>query len=114
EGAPQTKPAERISVAGQAVQESVALFDRREQMHFAGGALTIPVLYDGAKRLKVSPDQRQGLCYQCHAPRQPEAKSVAAENHWGPQAGSGDDLSSMGVQEALSCLSFPNGHNESA
>jgi hypothetical protein len=114
EGSPQTKPAERISVAGQAVQESVALFDRREQMHFAAAGLAIPALYDGAKALKVSPDQRQGICYQCHAPRQPEAKSVAAENHWGPQAGSGDDRTPMGVHEGLSCLSCHNGHNESA
>jgi hypothetical protein len=114
EGSPESKPAERISVAGPAVHESVGWFDRREQMHFAGAALTIPTLYEGDRRLKVSPDQRQALCYQCHAPRQPEALSVAADKHWGPQAGSGDDRTPMGVHEGLSCLSCHNSHNENA
>jgi hypothetical protein len=114
EGSPETKPAKRISVAGAAVHETVGLYDRREQMHFGAAMLTIPALYDGARRLKVSPDQRQALCYQCHAPRQPEAMSVAATNHWGPQAGSGDDRTPMGVHEGLSCLSCHNGHNENA
>ena len=41
--------------------------------------------------VKISPDQRQALCYQCHAPRQPEAATIAATNHYGPQIGSGDD-----------------------
>jgi hypothetical protein len=114
EGSPETKPAGRSSVAGAAVHESVGLFDRREQMHFAAAALTIPALYDGGRPLKISPDQRQALCYQCHAPRQPETTSEAAANHWGPQAGSGDDRTPMGVHEGLSCLSCHNGHNESA
>ena len=114
EGSPESKPAERISVAGPAVHESVGWFDRRERMHFAGAALTIPTLYEGGRQLKVSPDQRQALCYQCHAPRQPEAVSVAADKHWGPQAGSGDDRTPMGVHEGLSCLSCHNGHNENA
>lgn len=114
EGSPETKPAERISVAGAVVHESVGLFDRREQMHFAAAALTIPALYHGARVLKVSPDQRQALCYQCHAPRLPEARSAAAAQGWGPQAGSGDDRTPMGVHEGLSCMSCHNGHNESA
>ncbi len=73
-----------------------------------------PVLYDGSHPLKVSPDPRQGLCYQCHAPRQNDTGSIAALNHWGPQAGSGDDRTPMGVHEGLSCLACHNGHNESA
>jgi hypothetical protein len=114
EGPQETKPAGRISVAGRVVQDSVAFFDRREEMHFAAVTLSIPVLFDGPKVLKVSPDQRQALCYQCHAPRSPEANSVAAGNHWGPQAGSGDDRTPKGVHEGLSCLSCHIGHNESA
>jgi hypothetical protein len=113
-GAPETRPAERISVAGAAVQDSLALYDRREQMHFRAVSLAIPAVYDGARSFKVSPDLRQGLCYQCHAPRQPEAGTQAAANHWGPQAGSGDDRTPMGVHEGLSCLSCHNGHNENA
>jgi hypothetical protein len=114
EGSPQSKPTERLSVAGPVVRDSVALFDRREQMHFAAAKLSIPVLYDGARPLKVSPDPRQAICYQCHAPRQPEANSIAAINHYGPQAGSGDDRTPMGVHEGLSCVACHAGHGESA
>ena len=113
-GVPAAKPAERISVAGPAVRDSLALYDRREQMHFAAASLVIPALYDGPRPLKVSPDPRQSICYQCHAPRQPDTNSIAASNHWGPQAGSGDDRTPMGVHEGLSCLSCHGGHNEDA
>ncbi len=113
-GAPAAKPADRISVAGPAVRDSLALYDRREQMHFAAATLAIPALYEGPRPLKVSPDPRQSICYQCHAPRQPDTNSVAAANHWGPQAGSGDDRTPMGVHEGLSCLSCHGGHNEDA
>jgi hypothetical protein len=114
EGSPETKPAARLSVAGPVVPRSLGFFDRREAMHFAAAALAIPALYDGARLLKVSPDQRQAIWYQCHVPRMPEANSVAAANRWGPQAGSGDDRTPMGVHEGLSCYSCYNGHNESA
>jgi hypothetical protein len=114
EGSPETKPAGRISVAGSAVPESLAFFDRRERMNFAAATLTIPRLYDGDKLLTVSPDPRQAICYQCHAPRQPETGSVAALHPWGAQAGSGDDRTPMGVHEGLSCFACHNGHNESA
>jgi hypothetical protein len=114
EGEISEKPAERISVAGRPVNDSVGLYDRREQMHFAAASLAIPAVYDGAKKLKVSPDPRQALCYQCHAPRQPETGSIAAANHWGPQAGSGDDRTPMGVHQGLSCVSCHNRHSESA
>ena len=57
----------------------------------------------------MSQDPRQALCYQCHAPRQPEAGTVAAVNGWGRQVGSGDDRTPMGVHEGLSCLSCHNG-----
>jgi hypothetical protein len=64
--------------------------------------------------VKISPDQRQALCYQCHAPRQPEANTVEAANHYGPQIGSGDDRTPVGVHEGISCLACHAGHNESA
>jgi hypothetical protein len=114
EGALEARPQERISVAGQPVHDSLAFFDRREGMHFAATALTIPELHDGARTVKVSQDQRQAICYQCHAPRQPEAGTVAAANAWGPQVGSGDDRTPMGVHEGLSCISCHAGHNENA
>jgi hypothetical protein len=114
EGPLEIKPAARLSVTGPAVHGSLGFFDRRERMHFAAASLPIPQIYDGARLLKVSPDQRQAICYQCHAPRQSDTGSVAALNHWGPQAGSGDDRTPVGVHEGLSCFSCHNGHNESA
>ncbi len=112
EGPMATKPAERISVAGQAVDESLAFYDRREGIHFAAASLPIPQLHDGARAVKVNLDARQAICYQCHAPRVPEAGTEAAAKHWGPQVGSGDDRTPMGVHEGLSCISCHNGHNE--
>lgn len=114
EGAVETKPAARISVAGAAVKDSLAFYDRREEMHFRAASLPIPQLYDGGRLLRVSADPRQGVCYQCHAPRQAETGSSAAMNHWGPQAGSGDDRTPMGVHEGISCVACHNGHNENA
>lgn len=114
EGPAQTKPASRISVAAPAVRDSLAFFDRREQLHFTARLLTIPQLWDGPRAVKTSPDQRQALCYQCHAPRIADTGTVAASNHWGPQAGSGDDRTPIGVHEGISCFACHNDHNESA
>jgi hypothetical protein len=114
EGPVQSKPAGRISATEPPSADSLAIYDRREQMHFAVSLLSIPQLSDGARAVKTSPDQRQALCYQCHAPRQPETASAAAANHWGLQIGSGDDLTPVGVHEGISCLACHAGHNENA
>lgn len=114
EGALEAKPDARISVAGAAVNDSLAFYDRREGMHFAATALSIPQLNDGARAVKMNQDPRQAICYQCHAPRQPEAGTIAAAKSWGPQVGSGDDRTPMGVHEGLSCISCHVGHNENA
>jgi hypothetical protein len=114
EGSPAKKPAERISVAGDAVPGSLGFFDRRERMHFAATALSVPQMYYGAAAVRMSADPRQALCYQCHAPRLPDAGTDAAQHGWGPQAGSGDDRTPMGVHEGLSCLACHSGHNENA
>jgi hypothetical protein len=114
EGPTQSRPSTRISVAVPPVRETLAFFDRREQVHFAATLLTIPQLFDGARAVKISPDQRQALCYQCHAPRQPETGALAVANHWGPQIGSGDDRTPIGVHEGISCFSCHNGHSENA
>jgi len=110
EAEPQSRPEKRISVAGEAVRDSQAIFDRREGMHFT--AAKLPVLQDGARAVTISPDPRQALCYQCHAPRQPEAGTDAAMHDWGPQIGSGDDRTPMGVHEGIGCLACHLGHNE--
>jgi hypothetical protein len=114
EGAPLIKPDSRISVAGSAVRDSLAFYDRREELHFRAASLAIPELYDGPHKLRISSDSRQAVCYQCHAPRRPDTSSIAAAAGWGPQAGSGDDRTPMGVHEGLSCASCHSGHNESA
>jgi hypothetical protein len=114
EGAPLTKPANRISVTGPAVRDSLAFYDRREEMHFRAASLAVPELYDGPRKLKISADPRQAVCYQCHAPRRPDTNSIAAVANWNPQAGSGDDRTPMGVHEGLSCVACHNGHIESA
>jgi hypothetical protein len=114
EGPTQLKPSTRISVATPPVRDTVAFYDRREQLHFAATLLTLPQLWDGPRSVTISPDQRQALCYQCHAPRQPETNTVAAANHYGPQFGSGDDRTPVGVHEGISCLACHAGHNESA
>lgn len=114
EGSPQTKPAERISVAGAPLDNSLGFFDRRERLHFSAAALSIPPVYDGATLVKVSADQRQAICYQCHAPRLPDAGTAAALHGWGAQAGSADDRTPMGVHEGLSCFACHGGHNENA
>ena len=114
EGPLEVRPQRRFSVAGQPVHDSLAYFDRRERIHFAATALTLPTLHDGARLVTISQDPRAAICYQCHAPRQPEAGTLAAANGWGPQVGSGDDRTAMGVHEGLSCFSCHNGHNQNA
>ena len=48
---------------------SLALFDRRTQMHVRAEGMPVPRLRDNGQPVKMSEDQRQALCYQCHAPR---------------------------------------------
>lgn len=114
EGKPETRPDGRFSVAGSPDHSSLAFFDRRERLHFAAAMLAIPQVYDGAQLVKASADPRAGLCYQCHAPRLPDAGTPAATHHWGPQVSSGDDRTPVGVHEGLSCFACHNGHDENA
>jgi hypothetical protein len=114
EGEPLARPQKRISVAGWPVHDTLAFFDRREQIHFTAVSLAIPEMRDGARLVTVSQDPRGAICYQCHAPRQPEPGTAAAVKGWGRQVGSGDDRTPMGVHEGLSCVSCHNGHNENA
>jgi decaheme cytochrome c component MtrC/MtrF-like protein len=79
---------------------SLALFDRREQEYVSLDRLPLPRMYDGARLVKISPDQRQALCYQCHAP------SAAA------QISSGDDRTPVGVHEGLSCFACHENHRQ--
>jgi hypothetical protein len=114
QGPVESRPPSRISVAGNPVHDSLAFFDRREQTHFTAESLVIPEVHDGARLVTVSPDPRSAICYQCHAPRRPEAGTVAETNGWGSQFGSGDDRTPVGVHEGLSCIVCHTGHNQNA
>ena len=114
QGVHQAGSSNQTPPASQPIADSLAFFDRREEQHFRAISMTLPRLFNGPALLNASADPRQALCYQCHAPRQPETLTLAAQKHWGPQAGSGDDRTPTGVHEGLSCLACHNGHNESA
>jgi len=79
---------------------SVSLYERREQDYVELDRLSLPVMQDGDRAIKISPDIRQALCYQCHAPL--VTKMV----------GSGDDRTAVGVHEGLSCLACHQGHGQ--
>ncbi len=100
EGAPLVKPRERVSAQEEIVRPSVGLFDRRTRMNVSAAILPLPAIYEGARPVRISSDQRQALCYQCHAP-------LATM-----QAGSGDDRTPLGIHEGLSCLACHEQHGE--
>jgi len=79
---------------------SLAFFDRRQLDYVGLGRLPLPAMKKAGRAVKISPDIRQALCYQCHAPR--------AEM----QVDSGDDRTTVGVHEGLSCLACHQGHGE--
>jgi hypothetical protein len=79
---------------------SLAFFDRRSERYVPLAELPLPVLKDGARPVKMSPDRRQTLCYQCHAP--------TADM----QVGSGDDRTTMGVHEGIGCIACHAQHGQ--
>jgi Cytochrome c554 and c-prime len=79
---------------------SLALYDRRTQAHVAVARLSLPVMREGERRVKMSPDQRQALCYQCHA-----AEASA-------EVGTGDDRTGVGIHEGISCLACHQKHGQ--
>lgn len=103
QGAPlqKTHPEGRIAGGEQEINRpSLAFFDRRGVRHIAAARLPIPAVFDGSRAIRMSPDPRQALCYQCHAP---EADM---------QVKSGDDRTPMGVHEGLSCLACHEKHGQ--
>jgi len=82
------------------VRPSLALFDRREMDFVTLERLPLPAMHDGDRTINISPDIRQALCYQCHAP-------LATM-----KVGSGDDRTTVGVHEGLSCLACHQGHGQ--
>jgi len=103
QGSPLQKTSAEGRVPGpsqEIVRPSLALFDRRTQQSVPVGDLPLPAIVEGARPVRMSKDQRQALCYQCHAP-------VATM-----QAGSGDDRTGVGVHEGISCLACHAQHGQ--
>ncbi len=75
------------------------LYDRQEKVHFEIALLPTPAIFEGEREVIVSPDPRQRLCYQCHAP---------AADH---QVGTSDDRTPLGVHEGLSCFTCHELHS---
>jgi hypothetical protein len=103
-GEPLPPRSDRGLLAGRAqeiVRPSLALYDRRALEHVGLDLLPMPAMKDGERPVKASPDRRQALCYQCHAPRA------------GNQVFSGDDRTPTGVHEGLSCLACHEKHGQS-
>jgi hypothetical protein len=100
EGELSAKPQQRSGPAERRVKPSLGLFDRRSRMNVAATLLPVPAVFDGQRPVKMSPDERQGLCYQCHA-------ALAQGN-----IASGDDRTPVGVHEGLSCFACHQGHQQ--
>jgi len=76
-----------------------AFYDRREKRHFEITLLSQPPIRDGQRVIRTSPDSRQRLCYQCHAP------------NFERDVGSADDRTPKGVHEGLSCIACHSPHS---
>ena len=103
QGQPMNKAGEKGTVLGpsqEIVRPSLAFFDRRTEQYIPLADLPLPAMLDGARPVKMSPDRRQALCYQCHAPLSTD------------QVGSGDDRTGMGVHEGISCVACHAQHGQ--
>ena len=89
-----------VAAGEELFRPSLALFDLRAREHLPTASLPLPEMRDGARLVKMSPDRRQALCYQCHAPL------ATREVH------SGDDRTPIGVHEGLSCLACHQKHSQ--
>ncbi len=81
---------------------SLAFFDRSERIYRSKTELAAPAMKEGNRLVKVSPDPRQNLCYQCHAPQADF------------QVASGDDRTPIGVHEGISCQGCHRPHSQDA
>ncbi len=81
---------------------SINLYFRHERASFSADKLPITPITQGDRVVKLSPDSRQRLCMQCHAP-------IATR-----QLGTAEDRTPAGVHEGLSCLDCHTSHSGSA
>ncbi|HRR26211.1 MAG TPA: multiheme c-type cytochrome [Acidobacteriota bacterium] len=105
-GSPAARPnyaePRRIGQTREAPVHSLAFYDRRERLSVPTRQLPQPRLTDTGRSVTMSPDRRQALCYQCHAPD--------TSYH----VGSGDDRTPVGVHEGISCLACHANHTQDA
>ncbi len=101
------RPMGRVGVEGRVPgpsqeisRPSLAFFDRRTGQYIPIADLPIPAMLERDRPVKMSRDQRQALCYQCHAPTATM------------QVGSGDDRTGLGVHEGISCLACHAQHGQ--
>ncbi len=100
DGMPLKNSPQRIAVKEEVFRPSLGLFDRRARLNIGADLLPLPGMYDRERKVKISPEKRQALCYQCHAPLS------------SGQIGSGDDRTPVGVHEGLGCLVCHEKHNQ--
>ncbi len=103
EGQPMSKAGVEGRVPGpsqEIARPSLALFDRRTERYMPVAGMPIPEMLEGDRPVRMSKDQRQALCYQCHAP-------VSTM-----QVASGDDRTGIGVHEGISCLACHAQHGQ--
>jgi hypothetical protein len=86
--------------SGETKRSPLAFYDRRSQLYVPLTDLPLPAMLEGERAVKMSKDQRQALCYQCHAPV------------YTMQVGSGDDHTGIGVHEGVGCLDCHAKHGE--
>lgn len=100
EGQPMVRASERVAAKEEIARPSLGLFDRRSRLNIRVDALPLPAIFEGERSVRLSPDIRQSLCYQCHAAQE------------SAQIGSGDDRTPMGVHEGISCLGCHQKHSQ--
>jgi hypothetical protein len=74
-------------------------YQRHEKLHLEAALLSQPGITLNGVPVKMSPDRRQALCYQCHSPNAMH------------EAGSSDDRTPRGVHEGISCLACHASHS---
>jgi hypothetical protein len=78
---------------------SLGFYDRHERVHVVASDLPLPRMRTADRAVVMSPDRRQAVCYQCHAP---EPTLLV---------GSRDDRTAVGVHEGIGCLGCHDPHS---
>ena len=103
-GEPATRPdysaPREISTRRPESPSPLVWYDRYTRQHIRGADMVVRPVLDGNRPVDVSSDERQRVCFQCHAP-DPMA-----------QAGTSDDRTPVGVHEGISCLACHSAHSQ--